>query len=158
MPKFVIGERQRGRAFAKLLILTIALVVALIIVQPWLRTTFGPVITYAIGVVLALGVMGYGVHFAVSWQRGLDEVEVAASGFATTWGVVGRQCLFAVALMFPPFHSFAADVVERFATGQGAVVDPRVVTLAMVFAFGSIALLQGVAVLVAQTIWVVSKR
>ena len=84
------------------------------------------------------------------------QVERAGSGFATTWGSIAGQLLFPLVLMLPPFNALAIGLIERLTAGT--VADPRMVTVAMAFAFGSVVLLQSIATLMLHVIWVASKR
>lgn len=158
MTKSAINEGQRGRALIGLLALAVVLVAGLVFLQPLLKAMLGTSVTSMISAVLAIFMLVYCTRFLLRWHRGLDEVESAGTRFGTHWGGWGGQVLFTVALLLPPFHTFAADMVERFATGSGAMVDPRTVTLTMVFTFAAIMVLQSIAAIVLHATWVFSKR
>ncbi len=153
-----IGEAQRGRAVLQFFVLVLVPCAGLVILQPWLKATFGVTGTNLVAAAVGLFILACSTRFLLRWQRGLDEVESAGTGFATQWGGWAGQVLFSVALILPPFHAFATAAVTRLAAGTGAVVDPRTVSMSIVFAFVAIMLLNAIAAIVLHVAWLISKR
>lgn len=158
MPNPAIGEGQRGRALLRLAVIVMVPFAALMIAQPWLKASVGGPATSMIGVALAIFLLACSTRFLLRWQRGLDEVESAGSRFGTHWGGWAGQVLFSVALLLPPFHAFVVDMVTRLAAGTGAVVDPRTVSVSIMFAFVAIILSNAIAAIALHAAWLISKR
>jgi len=120
---------------------------------PWLKPALGAPVMVAISVALTIAVLGVSEFFAHRFNRGLDEVQMASQRFAVRWGGHAGQLVFILLLILPPFQDFATNLIRGF-VGEADMNDhDRVVTLAMVFGFGGLVLLQTFATFVFSIIW-----
>jgi hypothetical protein len=148
------GKTKREvRRILIMLLIPVLVVAAFLAAAPWLRETIGAPMLALLSIPLGLVLLVGAEYLAIQHNRGLDEVQRASQGFAVRWGAAGGQLAFCVLLLLPPFQGWAAGVVTQLAGEAGMNVDGSVVTLAIVFGFGCLMLLQAVATFVLGFIW-----
>lgn len=148
-----LKQRRQVRSIL-LMVLGLALVMTVFITTaPWLKATLGAPTVVVISVALCVIVLSVSEFFAHRFNRGLDEVQMESQRFATRWGAHAGQLVFILLLILPPFQDFATSLIRGFVGDADMNDHDRVVTLAMVFGFGSLVLLQTIGTFVFNIIW-----
>jgi hypothetical protein len=146
MPLGKIGRRALW--FLPVVIVVVGFFAAI----PWLKQQNDSFVLVA-SAVAAIFVMGYAHFISRRLQRGLDEVQIASQGFASSRGWAWGAMATVLLLMLPPVTNLLIDLANTLSAGSPERSDRGAVHLALYFGFMLAVLMQAVCVCVAAAIW-----
>ena len=138
-------------------LLPIVLVVAAVaLAMPWAKRV-GPLVATALGEAGVMLVAGYCVAAVLKRQRRMDEVHLAAQGFANSYGWIWGGLAASLLLMLPPIMNWMVHLVHAMVrvrgTGPSGTPDGLAVQLAFFYGVALVMVVQALGVCVASIVW-----